>query len=112
MVHAAHPGHTRVSEMRAFIPCRVYPGQFSSEYAVEATQQGGAPFSLFVPTRYVEPVETPTRDHTVEGRLQVIIVQDRDGVAIVRLPRESFESGRFVVVSSDQLEQVDEPVEA
>ncbi len=84
------------------IRCQVFPGQFSSEYAVEGEQAGGERFSLFAPTKFVECDETPTRDRAVSGWLTVSLWQLAGDRAIVRLPRESFESGRFVTVSLGQ----------
>jgi hypothetical protein len=94
------------------IRCKVFPGQFSSEYAVEGIQADGAKFSLFAPTRAVEPDEPPTRDRAVDGWLKVTIWQQTDDHAVVRLPRESFESGRFVTVPVSMLKSRPEPVEA
>lgn len=81
------------------IRCKVFPGQFSGEYAVEGVQANGEKFSLFAPEKFVEAEESPTRDRAVEGWLKVSIWQQAGERFIVRLPRESFESGRFVTVS-------------
>lgn len=81
------------------IRCKVFPGQFSSEYAVEGVQANGEKFSLFAPEKFVETDETPTRDRVVDGWLKVSLWQRAGDRYIVRLPRESFESGRFVTVS-------------
>jgi hypothetical protein len=80
------------------IRCKVFPGQFSSEFAVEGAQSDGKKFSLFAPARDVEPEEPPTRERSVEGWLKVTLWELTGNRAIVKLPRESFESGRFVTV--------------
>ena len=98
--------------MKNFIRCKVYPGQFSDEYAVSADQAEGDRFSLFVPTQYVQPDQPPTRDSAVEGWLQVSIWEQSGDSAVVKLPRESFESGRFVTVRLDQLQMPLQPIEA
>jgi hypothetical protein len=101
--------------MDHFIRCKVFPGQFSSEFAVHSTQSNGEMFSLFVPTSCVAPDEPPTRDHYVDGWLQVSLWELNGNQAVVRLPRESFESGRFVTVDLSQFKeqpQRPEPVEA
>src|SRR5215471_5321842 len=36
------------------IRCKVFPGQFSGEYAVEGVQASGDRFSLFAPEKFVE----------------------------------------------------------
>jgi len=94
------------------IRCKVFPGQFSNEYAVKATQIGGESFSLFAPISAVETEETPTRDKAVDGWLTVTIWELKGDKAIIRLPRESFESGRFVTMSVTQFKTRPEPVGA
>jgi hypothetical protein len=84
------------------IRCKVFPGQFSSEYAVEGVQANGDRFSLFAPTKTVETDEPATRDRAVEGWLKVVVWEQTGDRVIVKLPRESFESGRFVTVSLSQ----------
>jgi hypothetical protein len=92
------------TEMKNFIRCKVYPGQFSDEYAVSGQQADGERFSLFVPAKYVTPDETPTREVTVEGWLQISLWEQSGTNVIVKLPRESFESGKFVTIGVDQLQ--------
>ena len=57
--------------MESLLRCKVYPGQFSDEYAVSGEQAGGEKFSLFVPARLVTSDRTPTRKAAVEGWLAV-----------------------------------------
>lgn len=94
------------------IRCKIFPGQFSAEYAVEGVQVNGEKFSLFAPTRVVEPLETPTREHAVDGWLTVVVWEQVGDRVIVKLPRESFESGRFVTMSVTQFKTRPEPIEA
>jgi hypothetical protein len=82
--------------------CKVFPGQFSDEFAVSAEQADGSRFSLFTPVRLVDPDEPPTRDRSVNGWLKVSLYERGSNRAVVRLPRESFESGRFVTARPDQ----------
>jgi hypothetical protein len=98
--------------MNCQIRCKVFPGQFSSEYAVEGVQVTGERFSLFAPVNAVETDEPPTRDRAVDGWLKVGIWELAGSRAIVRLPRESFESGQFVTVSVSQFKTRPEAVEA
>jgi hypothetical protein len=98
--------------MNSQIRCKVFPGQFSSEYAVEGVQDSGERFSLFAPVSAVEADEPPTRDRAVDGWLKVGVWELAGSRAIVRLPRESFESGRFVTVSVSQFKTRPETVEA
>lgn len=98
--------------MTNFIRCKVYPGQFSDEYAVSGEQTDGRRFSLFVPTNYVVPDQSPSRDSSVDGWLQVSVWEASGGAVVVKLPRDSFESGRFVTVRGDQLQNPLQPIEA
>jgi hypothetical protein len=98
--------------MELQIRCKVFPGQFSSEYAVEGVQAGGQHYSLFAPASAVEVEEPATRDRAVDGWLKVHVWQQKGDLAIVRLPRESFESGRFVTVSLSQFKVRPEPLRA
>ena len=98
--------------VKNFLRCKIYPGQFSDEFAVSGEQANGGRFSLFVPTNYVNPDQTPTRDTSVEGWLQISIWEQSGDRAVVKLPRESFESGRFVTVRLDQLQMPLQPIEA
>jgi hypothetical protein len=103
----AHPQGDRV--VKNFIRCKVYPGQFSDEFAVSGQQADGERFSLFVPAQYVAPEQSPTRDAAVDGWLQVSLWEQSGGGVVVKLPRESFESGRFVTVGLDQFK---DPIDA
>jgi hypothetical protein len=84
------------------IRCKVFPGQFSIEHAVSAAQANGEIFSLFAPVEAVEVDEAPTRERAVDGWLTVSLWEQRGDLAVVKLPRESFESGWFVTVSVKQ----------
>jgi hypothetical protein len=92
------------------IRCKVFPGQFSNEYAVKAQQIDGSSFSLFAPIQDVETDEMPTRDRAVDSWLKVTIWEQKGDKVIVKLPRESFESGRFVTLSVTQFKTRPEPL--
>jgi hypothetical protein len=98
--------------MTSLIRCRVYPGQFSDEYAVSGEQAGGERFSLFVPVHYVTTDAPPTRDAAVEGWIHVAVWEQSGNNAVVLLPRQSFESGRFVTVRMDQFQAPAQNLEA
>jgi hypothetical protein len=93
------------------IRCKIFPGQFSGEFAVEGAQWNGENFSLFVPAKSVVIDEAPTRDRSVDGWLKVSLWELAGDRAVVQLPRESFESGRFVTVDLSQFKVRPEPVE-
>lgn len=98
--------------MELLLRCKVYPGQFSDEFAISAEQADGVRFSLFAPARAVETDEAPTRDHAIDGWLKVALWERKGSTAIVRLPRESFEIGRYATVRSDQFREWHSPVES
>lgn len=98
--------------MEQQIRCKVFPGQFSSEYAVKATQADGQAFSLFAPVNSVEVDEPVTRDRAVDGWMKVSIWELKGDKAIVKLPRESFECGRFATVSLTQFKSRPEKIGA
>src|SRR5438105_15049291 len=98
--------------MELLLRCKIYPGQFSDEFAVSGVQASGEKFSLFAPTRAVRADETPTRDRAVDGWLSVSLYERRGDRAVVFLPRESFESGRYVTARADQFQIWPSPTEA
>jgi hypothetical protein len=94
------------------IRCKVTPGQFSIEYAVSGAQANGKRFSLFAPVETVESEGQPTRERAVQGWLKVELWEQKGNLALVKLPGESFESGRFVTVDVAQLRMRPESVGA
>jgi len=98
--------------MEQQIRAKVFPGQFSNEYAVKAKQANGEWFSLFAPLAAVEVDEPVTRERAVDGWLKVTVWEHKGDKVIVKLPRESFESGRFVTVTVGDLKSHLERVEA
>lgn len=86
--------------MQMWLRCTVTPGQFPDEYAVGGHQYNGKPFSLFAPAETVQP---PPGGRG-EGKLQVTVLERTGQMNLVRLPGQTFESGRYyVTVSDDQL---------
>ncbi len=90
--------------MEALLQYTVTPGQFSSEYTVIGRQADGRVFSFFVPQEDVECARRPNLGEAVEGWVRVQVCQHVGHRAIVRLPRESFESGQYVTVEESQLQ--------
>ena len=83
-----------------WLACSISPGQFPTEYAVAGTQYNGEPFSLFASGEVVIPPVGATEG---PGLLRVVVVDRRDGLALVRLPAQTFETGRHVSVSEAEL---------
>ena len=88
--------------MDANLRCKVFPGQFSSERSVERVLADGERVSLFATAKHVTSDEPVTRDRSVEGWLRVSVWEDQEKKVLVRLPRESFESGLFVTIAAAQ----------
>ena len=91
---------------KAKIRCEVSPGQFSSEYAVAGRDSGGEMFSLFAPAGMVEKIDDRV------GWLDVKVYEVNCTKAVVQLPRESFEQGRFVTVPLSQFKTQPQTTEA
>jgi hypothetical protein len=89
--------------METWLKCKVSPGQFSDEYSVQGVAFGGQGFSLFVPAELVDVAEALPGADTLGGWLRVEVAEREGQLALVRLPRQSLENGRFVTVQVDQL---------
>jgi hypothetical protein len=87
--------------------CRISPGQFSGELAVSAQDFKDVKFSLFVDSAHVEH-ECPEIGDGVEcdGRLIVDILEQKQGLALIRLPGRTFGNGSTVTVRTSQLEEL------
>jgi len=90
--------------MEYWLRCRVYPGQFSVEYAVLVRQSDGAEVSLFVPQELVDCDQLPSFDRPVSGWVRVQLMQQQGKLALVFLPRSTLENGQYITVEADQLE--------
>jgi len=90
--------------MEHWLRCRVYPGQFSVEYAVSVRQSDGSEASLFVPQDFVECDGVPASDHPVTGWIRVGLVERRGELVLVHLPRQTLEYGPYITVQPNQLE--------
>jgi hypothetical protein len=85
--------------MEHWLECKVSLGQFSGEYAIEAKDYQGKPFSLFVPDGYVECDTHPRSElDRATGWLRVEILESGGRLLLVRLPRAPFENGPSVSV--------------
>lgn len=92
----------------AWLRCMVSQGQFSEEYAVSARDHRESEFSLFVDAQFVElECEVIAEGGECEGRVQVIILAQQQGLTLVQLPGRTFENGSTVTVKSEQLEAIE-----
>jgi hypothetical protein len=93
---------------QAWLICKVSPGQFSEEYAINAMDHNGAEFSLFVSKSNVEHCcgEIEEGDEC-EGRIRVTVLKEEHPLALIRLPGRTFANGSTVTVKSDRLEAIE-----
>ena len=91
--------------MENWLQCTVTAGQFDNEFGVAGHEFNGAVFSLFTPKETVRFSHPPTKDQTTTGWVKVQVVQQRDNWVVVRLPRQTFQSGYCVTVRVDELEK-------
>jgi hypothetical protein len=89
--------------MTAELRCKVYPGMFSSEFAVVVEAFNGRIYSLFADRDKVRASGTPTLDEPTEGWLKVSVLEGEGDNILVQLPQTTIENGRFLSVRDDQL---------
>jgi hypothetical protein len=95
-----------------FIPCRVEPGMFSSEWLVHletlnpANQEQRLNAQLFADRRDVAGIRgTPARNDPKPGWLRVEVGEKLGEVVRVILPQPSVQVGDAVLVRGDQVKQ-------
>jgi hypothetical protein len=89
--------------MIAEIRCQLYPGQFSSEYAVVVESLSGRVYSLFASRDGVANDREPTLDEPTDGWLRVKVLQQEGNNVLVRLPQSTLENGSYLAVRRDQV---------
>jgi len=93
--------------MRAWLRCEVSAGQFATEVAVRGADYNGERFSLFVPQVCVKHGASPLRaNEWIAGKVDVEILDSRDGFDLVELPGQTFGNGQTMTVRKDQLEVI------
>ena len=91
--------------------CKLFPGQFSSEFAVVVESFYGQKFSLFASVDDVTCEQMPTHDVPTQGWLKVYPIEQRGNNVLVQLPQSTLENGRFLPVRLDQLREAVESLE-
>ena len=89
--------------MEQWLDCQISPGQFSGEFAVQGLMFDETAFSLFAPEDCLFFEAAPSTDAPVKGRIRVVVIDKRDNLCMINLPRPTFENGRAVTVKEDQL---------
>jgi hypothetical protein len=83
--------------------CQLYPGQFSSEFAVIVESFNGRSYSLFAPREDVKHDREPSQDEPTEGWLRIKVLQREGNNVLVQLPQSTLENGSYLSVRRDQL---------
>jgi hypothetical protein len=98
--------------MFAEIHCQLYPGQFSSEFAVVVASFSGREFSLFAARDDVRSEGQPSEDQPVEGWLRVKVLEREGDHVLVQLPQSTIENGPYLAVGHDEIRPIPEAVSA
>lgn len=89
---------------KLWLVCKISPGQFSGEFAVEGITFDGTGFSLFAPRDHLMFDGEPSADKPIDGLIEVSIGDSNDELCLVNLPRPTFENGKSVTVKRGQLQ--------
>ena len=91
--------------MKKWLRCTIFPGQFSSEYAIQGRLFDNTGFSLFAEKEDLdlEFGGEPTFDKPVEGWIRIEIGPQKDDLLLVTLPHPSFENGQVITVKANQI---------
>ena len=92
--------------MEQWLDCQISPGQFSGEYAVQGLMFDETAFSLFAPKDCLSFEADPSTSAPVKGKIKVVIVDKKDNLCMINLPRPTFENGRAITVKVEQLRPV------
>jgi hypothetical protein len=77
---------------------------FSTECAVTVSASSGREFSLFTDRATVSVPNWPTDDQTVDGWVDVEVVEQQGSLVLVRLPQSTIENGPYLTVNRGQLD--------
>ncbi len=86
--------------MEHWLRCMVRRGQFTGEYVVQGETVDGKGFSLFAEADDIR-LDTPSplgKEVKAAGWLRVELIDQRDGLMLVKLPTEALERGYFITV--------------
>jgi hypothetical protein len=98
-------GTKKVNAMngKKWLTCIVSPGQFRDEFAVSGEDYQGEEFSLFTSREFVKLERDPLDSQETPGYLQILVLEERGGLSLIRLPGQTFDNGSSVTVKNDQL---------
>ena len=88
-----------------WLRCDLSPGMFDGEIGVQGQQFDGSAYGLFAPTDHVDcGGHTLARGACVPGLVRVDIIDRKDNLVLVKLPRQTLQDGAYITVTADQLE--------
>ena len=91
--------------MKEWLECKISPGQFSGEYAVQGKLFDTTDFSLFAPKKDLKFDEEPVTGKPVNGLIRIVQGEQKENLQLVSLPRPTFENGRTITVNKAQLRE-------
>ena len=89
--------------MKTRLSCKISKGQFTGEVAVQGKLFNSEEFSLFAPRECVEYNSEPIGDTYVDGSIYVEVLDNKDDLVLVSLPKPAFENGQTITVKKNQL---------
>lgn len=90
-----------------FLRCDISEGQFTDEYAVDGKAYNDESFSLFAGKSDLRCDRFPDRQgDVVEGGITVDILDEQEGLMLVKLPKRTLENGDVFTVRADQVENI------
>jgi hypothetical protein len=89
---------------KARLRCQVSAGLFKTECAVVVRSSAGREFSLFTDRSTVTVPHWPEDEQTVEGWIDVDLIEDDGSLVLVLLPRSTLENGPYLTVNRGQVD--------
>jgi len=89
--------------MTKWLECRIFPGQFTGEYAVQGKLFDDTGFSLFAEEEDVRFSGEPSFDNAVDGLIRIELGPRKDDLLLVTLPQPTFENGQTITVRASQI---------
>jgi len=89
--------------MEKWLECKISPGQFTGEFAVQGEMFDATEFSLFAPKEDLKFDGQPSWDKPVRGSIRVTVSAQEEDLLLINLPRPTFENGQVITVKNDQV---------
>jgi hypothetical protein len=89
--------------MERWLDCRISPGQFTGEFAVQGEMSNSKGFSLFLDGKFLKFESQPGPDAPVKGSIRIRQLDAQGDKVLVELPQPTFENGQTITVKADQI---------